>query len=119
MTSRLTTSVASAALVLALGALAGGCGDSEARHPVVAKAPRPVAVTTVPAEARALPGDLDVTIVAKDLGYELRCAPPGAHDIQYSRSLGYWATRFLLEGGSNAMVTIAVLPPSSRNRVAQ
>jgi 6-phosphofructokinase 1 len=52
--------------------------------------------------ARGIP----VNIVAKDLGYELRCAPPGAHDIQYSRSLGYWATRFLLEGGSNAMVTI-------------
>ena len=49
---------------------------------------------------------IDVTIVAKDLGYELRCAPPGAHDIQYCRSLGYWATRFLMEGGSNAMVTI-------------
>jgi len=49
---------------------------------------------------------VDVTVVAKDLGYELRCAPPGAHDIQYCRSLGYWATRFLLEGGSNAMVTI-------------
>jgi 6-phosphofructokinase 1 len=49
---------------------------------------------------------VDVTITAKDLGYELRCAPPGAHDIQYCRSLGYWATRFLLEGGSNAMVTI-------------
>jgi 6-phosphofructokinase 1 len=49
---------------------------------------------------------IDVTIVAKDLGYELRCAPPGAHDIQYSRSLGYWATRFLLDGGSSAMVTI-------------
>ncbi|MEK7701467.1 MAG: diphosphate--fructose-6-phosphate 1-phosphotransferase [candidate division NC10 bacterium] len=50
--------------------------------------------------------EIGVTIVAKDLGYELRCAPPGAHDIQYCRSLGYWATRFLLEGGSNAMVTI-------------
>jgi 6-phosphofructokinase 1 len=49
---------------------------------------------------------IDVTIVAKDLGYELRCAPPGAHDIQYCRSLGYWATRFLLDGGSSAMVTI-------------
>ncbi|HEY7517126.1 MAG TPA: diphosphate--fructose-6-phosphate 1-phosphotransferase [Methylomirabilota bacterium] len=49
---------------------------------------------------------VEVTITAKDLGYELRCAPPGAHDIQYCRSLGYWATRFLLEGGSNAMVTI-------------
>jgi 6-phosphofructokinase 1 len=49
---------------------------------------------------------IDITIVAKELGYELRCAPPGAHDIQYSRSLGYWATRFLLEGGGSAMVTI-------------
>ena len=49
---------------------------------------------------------VDITIVAKDLGYELRCAPPGAYDIQYSRSLGYWATRFLIEGRSNAMVTI-------------
>ena len=49
---------------------------------------------------------IQVGIVAKDLGYELRCSPPGAHDIQYCRSLGYWATRFLLEGGSNAMVTI-------------
>jgi 6-phosphofructokinase 1 len=47
-----------------------------------------------------------VTIVAKDMGYELRCAAPGAHDILYCRSLGYWATRFLIEGGSNAMVTI-------------
>ncbi|HAM57057.1 MAG TPA: 6-phosphofructokinase [Candidatus Rokubacteria bacterium] len=50
--------------------------------------------------------DVDVTIVPKDMGYELRCAAPGAHDIQYCRSLGYWATRFLLDGGSNAMVTI-------------
>lgn len=49
---------------------------------------------------------LSVTIVAKHLGYELRCAPPGAHDIQYCRSLGFWATRFLMKGGSNAMITI-------------
>ena len=49
---------------------------------------------------------IDVTIVAKDLGYELRCAPPGGFDIQYCRSLGFWATRFLLEGGTGAMVTI-------------
>ena len=49
---------------------------------------------------------VDVTIVAKDLGYELRCAPPGAFDIQYCRSLGYWATRFLLNGNTGAMVTI-------------
>ena len=49
---------------------------------------------------------LEVPIVAKDIGYELRCAPPGGYDIQYCRSLGYWAVRFLLEGGTEAMVTI-------------
>jgi 6-phosphofructokinase len=49
---------------------------------------------------------LEVGIVAKDLGYELRCAPPGGFDIQYCRSLGYWATRFLLDGGTEAMATI-------------
>ncbi len=49
---------------------------------------------------------IDAPIVAKDLGYELRCAPPGAYDIQYCRSLGYWGTRFLLDGGSEAMATI-------------
>jgi 6-phosphofructokinase 1 len=49
---------------------------------------------------------VDVTIVAKDLGYELRCAPPGAFDIQYCRSLGYWATHFLLKGHTGSMVTI-------------
>jgi 6-phosphofructokinase 1 len=45
-------------------------------------------------------------IVAKDLGYELRCAPPGGFDIQYCRSLGYWSTRFLLDGGTEALATI-------------
>ena len=49
---------------------------------------------------------IEIGITAKDLGYELRCAPPGGYDIQYARSLGYAATRFLLDGGSEAMVTI-------------
>ena len=46
------------------------------------------------------------SIVAKDIGYELRCAPPGGFDIHYCRGLGYWATRFLLEGGTEALVTM-------------
>ena len=49
---------------------------------------------------------IEVPIVAKDLGYELRCAPPGGFDLQYCRSLGYWAVRFLREGGGGALVTI-------------
>ena len=46
------------------------------------------------------------SIVAKDIGYELRCAPPGGFDIHYCRGLGYWATRFLVEGGTEALVTM-------------
>src|SRR3990172_5469860 len=49
---------------------------------------------------------IEVSLLAKDVDYELRCAPPGGFDIQYCRSLGYWAIRFLLDGGSEAMVTI-------------
>jgi ATP-dependent phosphofructokinase / diphosphate-dependent phosphofructokinase len=52
--------------------------------------------------ARGVPA----SIVVKDLGYELRCAPPGAHDLQYARSLGYCAARYLLQGGSGAMVSV-------------
>ena len=33
-------------------------------------------------------------------------APPGGFDIQYCRSLGYWATRFLLDGGTEALAAI-------------
>jgi 6-phosphofructokinase len=50
--------------------------------------------------------EITCSIVAKDIGYELRCAPPGGFDIHYCRSLGYWATRFLIEGGTEAMATI-------------
>lgn len=61
MTSNLNRSVAPAGLVLALALLVSGCGNSEAKNPIVTEAPKPAAVTTVAAEARALPGDLDVT----------------------------------------------------------
>jgi 6-phosphofructokinase 1 len=49
---------------------------------------------------------LAVTIVAKDVGYELRCADPIPFDLEYTRELGYAAATFLLEGGSAAMVSI-------------
>ncbi|HEV2440474.1 MAG TPA: diphosphate--fructose-6-phosphate 1-phosphotransferase [bacterium] len=49
---------------------------------------------------------LQVSIQPLDLGYELRCAPPDGFDIQYCRGLGYSAIRFLLHGGSGAMVTV-------------
>lgn len=44
------------------------------------------------------------TIVAKDIGYELRCQAPTAFDRQYTRMLGSSAVRFLLDGVSGSMV---------------
>lgn len=49
---------------------------------------------------------IQMRMVDKDLGYELRCADPIAFDIDYTRSLGEAAVDFLLEGGSNATITI-------------
>jgi ATP-dependent phosphofructokinase / diphosphate-dependent phosphofructokinase len=39
---------------------------------------------------------LSLTLIDKDLGYELRCADPIPFDAEYTRDLGYGAVRFLL-----------------------
>jgi len=39
---------------------------------------------------------LKVTMIDKDLGYELRCADPIPFDAEYTRNLGYGAVKFLL-----------------------
>src|SRR5207302_7581877 len=39
---------------------------------------------------------LKMTLVDKDLGYELRCADPIPFDAEYTRDLGYGAVKFLL-----------------------
>jgi 6-phosphofructokinase 1 len=49
---------------------------------------------------------IKLTLVDKEVGYELRCADPCAFDIDYTRSLGEAAVTFLNEGGTNAMITI-------------
>ena len=49
---------------------------------------------------------LRVTIINKNIGYELRCADPIPFDAAYCRDLGYAAIRFLLSGGSDAMVSV-------------
>ncbi len=46
------------------------------------------------------------TIVAKNIGYELRCADPIPFDMEYTRDLGYCAAKYLDEGGSGIMVTM-------------
>jgi ATP-dependent phosphofructokinase / diphosphate-dependent phosphofructokinase len=49
---------------------------------------------------------LRVTVANKNIGYELRCADPIPYDAAYCRDLGYSAVRFLIGGGSEAMVSI-------------
>jgi len=49
---------------------------------------------------------IKITLVDKEVGYELRCADPCAFDIDYTRTLGQAAVEFLNEGRSNAMITI-------------
>ena len=39
---------------------------------------------------------LKVTLIDKDLGYELRCADPIPFDAEYTRNLGFGAVKFLL-----------------------
>jgi 6-phosphofructokinase len=50
--------------------------------------------------------DMKTTIVAKNIGYELRCADPIPFDMEYTRDLGYCAAKYLISGGSGAMVTM-------------
>ena len=49
---------------------------------------------------------LEATIVAKNIGYELRCADPIPVDLEYTRDLGYCAASFLLRGGNAALVSV-------------
>lgn len=49
---------------------------------------------------------IKLTIVAKNIGYELRCADPIPFDMEYTRDLGYSAAQFILNGGNAAMVSI-------------
>ncbi len=45
-----------------------------------------------------------VTIVDKNVGYELRAADPIPYDVEYTRDLGYGAVRYLLKGGTGSMI---------------
>jgi 6-phosphofructokinase 1 len=49
---------------------------------------------------------LKMKIVKHLLGYELRCAPPCAFDIEYTRCLGGATVDYLLTGGTNAIITL-------------
>src|SRR5689334_5042961 len=46
------------------------------------------------------------TLVAKNIGYELRCADPIPYDMEYTRDLGYCAAKYLLADGNAAMISM-------------
>jgi 6-phosphofructokinase 1 len=49
---------------------------------------------------------LKTTIAAKNVGYELRCADPIPFDMEYARDLGYCAAKYLLAGGTGAVISM-------------
>lgn len=57
-------------------------------------------------QARLRQFKLKTTIVAKNIGYELRCADPIPYDMEYTRDLGYCAAKYLIAGGHAAMVSM-------------
>jgi 6-phosphofructokinase 1 len=57
-------------------------------------------------QARLREFGLQTTVVAKNIGYELRCADPIPYDMEYCRDLGYCAAKYLIAGGHAAMVSM-------------
>ena len=49
--------------------------------------------------------NLDVHIITKNIGYELRCCDPISFDVEYTKFLGYGAVQHVLAGNSGIMVT--------------
>jgi ATP-dependent phosphofructokinase / diphosphate-dependent phosphofructokinase len=46
------------------------------------------------------------TIVAKNIGYEVRCADPIPFDMEYARDLGHCAAECVIGGGSGVVITM-------------
>lgn len=46
-----------------------------------------------------------ITVVDKEIGYELRCCSPIPFDIDYTRRLGYGAVRCLLDGKTDMLIS--------------
>lgn len=49
---------------------------------------------------------IDIVIVKKNIGYELRCADPIPFDCEYTQDLGYAAMSYLEQGKSGAMISL-------------
>jgi 6-phosphofructokinase 1 len=49
---------------------------------------------------------IKTTIVTKNIGYEVRCADPIPFDMEYTRDLGYCAARYIIDGGTGALISM-------------
>ena len=49
---------------------------------------------------------ISMTVVNKDIGYELRSVEPVPFDVEYTQDLGYSAANYLLQGNSGDMASI-------------
>ena len=49
---------------------------------------------------------ISATIATKNIGYEVRCADPIPFDMEYTRDLGYCAARHVIEGGTEALISM-------------
>ncbi len=49
---------------------------------------------------------IKATLLPKSIGYEVRCADPIPFDMEYTRDLGYCAARYIIDGGTEAVVSM-------------
>jgi hypothetical protein len=56
--------------------------------------------------ARLAENGIDSVVRAKDIGYELRCAKPVPFDVDYTRTLGFGAVCYLVDGGRGVLLAL-------------
>lgn len=64
------------------------------------------AIVKAAVQKRLAEMNLKVTVVPKNIGYEVRCADPIPFDMEYTRDLGYCAARHVIEGGNEALISM-------------
>ena len=63
-------------------------------------------ILKVQVSARLRELGIKITIAAKNIGYELRCADPIPFDMEYTRDLGYCAAEYLADGHGASMISL-------------
>lgn len=58
-----------------------------------------------PLREMAQKAGMDIKIIPKNIGFELRCHSPVSFDIEYTKFLGYGAIKLLMDGKSGVMIT--------------